>query len=127
MTLDVFAWLKRAPKRPDVAEVRTSGVQFVGEQDGPVEQRVKAAWTPILAATPKVSRAFLVRALYADSSQHVVLALCNGGSPDMDLVRALRVPYAAIFSSDCPLDMAFVSAAQEAQIARVCPPFYAVV
>ena len=122
--LKILPWIKRKPNRPQVTEVHTPSLRFLGEQEGPVERQVKAAWAPILAASPNVNRAFLLRALYADKTQHVVLALCAVGQPDVDLVRALRVPYAAIFSSDCPLDMAFVNAAQESEVEKVCSPFY---
>jgi hypothetical protein len=60
----------------------------------------------------------------AGHTQHVVLALCSNGAPDPTLVEALRLPYAAMFSEDCPLDMAFRCNAQELQIESICPPFY---
>jgi hypothetical protein len=120
-------WINKKPKRPIVPEVRTPSVHFLGEQDGPVERDLKGRWHPILAARPAVKRAFLARALYAYDAQHVVLALCTGGVPDLELVEDLRAPYAALFSRDCPLDMAFVSPTQESQLAEVCAPFYVAV
>jgi hypothetical protein len=124
MGFNFLNWVRgRSTHRP-VTEVRTPRVQFVGEQDGPVERRAKAEWVPILRANLIIDRAFLVRTIYMDNTQHVVLALCSGGAPDVDLVHKLRAPYAQIFSSDCPLDMASVSAAQKSEIEKVCPPFY---
>ena len=128
MPLSLPSWLKIKPQRELVTEVRVPKVTFVGQQDGPVERAVKAQWLPILSAHAEVRRAFLVRAAYEGQSDvHVVLALCSTGRGDLKLVEALRVPYAAIFHRDCPLDMAFVTAAQESEIERVCPPFYTAV
>jgi hypothetical protein len=110
-----------------VTEVQTPTVRFVGEQDGPIERDLKAKWLLILANSPQIRRAFLVRATYADQTQHVILALASTGGPDLTLVEALRVPYAALFSRDCPLDMTFVGASQQSDIEKVCPPFYTAV
>ncbi len=100
-------------------------VAFLGEQDGPMENTVKAQWLPILSTHPEIRRAFLVRAAYGmEAGVRAVLALCSNKRADSKLVEALRIPYAAIFSRDCTLDVAFVSAARESEIERVCPAFY---
>lgn len=118
-------WLKRGPQFKAIGRVYVPKITFVAEQDGAVERTVKARWLPILEAHPELRRAFLVRAAYeGQQNVHVVLALCSNGSGDLKLIRALREPYAAIFSRNCPLDMVFVTSTQESEIARVCPPFY---
>ena len=128
MPLSLPSWLKFKPRRKLVKQLHAPQVKFLGEQDGPVERTVRARWLPILSANPQIRRAFLVRASYEGPNDvHVVLALCSNGGPDLNLIEALRVPYAAIFSRDCPVDMVFVSATQESQIERVCPPFYTAV
>lgn len=128
MLLNLLPWLKKKLQRERVAPVSIQKLRFLGEQDGPVERDVKARWLPILTASPHIRRAFLVRALYeGEPDQHVILALCSSSGPDATLVEALRVPYAAIFHRDCPLDMAFVTPAQESQIEPLCPPFYTAV
>src|SRR5712671_1638644 len=122
MSLRFPSWLKFGPERRPITEIRTPKISFLGEQDGPVERTLKARWLPILSASPTIRRAFLVRASYeAPNDIHVVLALCSTGGPDLTLIEALRVPYADIFSRDCPLDMVFVNATQESDIERVCP------
>jgi hypothetical protein len=122
MGLNFLPWIKRKPVTP----VNVAKVRFLAEQDGPVERRVKARWLSILSSNPNIRRAFLVRASYEDPNDiHVVLALCSNARPDCTLIEALRVPYAEIFRSDCPLDMVFPSPAQESEIAKVCRPFYA--
>ena len=119
------SWLKIKPKRKVVAQQHVAKVKFLSEQDGPVERTIKAQWSAILAARPEIRRAFLVRACYEGSNDmHVVLALCSKAAADLNLLEALRVPYAAIFHRDCPLDMVFANSTQESHIEKVCPPFY---
>jgi hypothetical protein len=126
--LGLPSWLKIKPKRKVATHLHVAKVKFLGEQDGPVERTIKAQWSAILSARPEIRRAFLVRASYEGSNEmHVVLALCSRASADQTLLEALRVPYAAIFHRDCPLDMVFANASQESHIEKVCPPFYAAV
>jgi hypothetical protein len=128
MPLSLPSWLKIKPQRKLITQLRVPKFSFLGEQDGPVERTVKAQWLPILSARGEIRRAFLVRASYEGSKDvHVVLALCSNGGADLGLIEALRVPYAAIFHHDCPLDMVFANSTQESQIEKVCPPFYAAV
>jgi hypothetical protein len=128
MPLSLPSWLKLKRQRKLITQLQIPTFSFLGEQDGPVERTIKAQWLPILSARAEIRRAFLVRASYEGSKDvHVVLALCSKGGPDLSLIEALRVPYAAVFHRDCPLDMVFANSAQESQIERVCPPFYSAV
>jgi hypothetical protein len=108
-----------------IGRVYVPKITFIGEQDGEVERTMKARWLPILAAHPEIRRAFLVRAAYEEQQDvHVMLAPCSNGPGDVKVIESLRVPYAGIFSRDCPLDMAFVTSTQQSEIERVRPPFY---
>jgi hypothetical protein len=128
MPLSLPSWLKLKRQRKLITQLQIPTFSFLGEQDGPVERTIKAKWLPILSARAEIRRAFLVRASYEGSKDvHVVLALCSKGGSDLSLIEALRVPYAAVFHCDCPLDMVFANSAQESQIERVCPPFYTAV
>jgi hypothetical protein len=128
MPLSLPSWLKLRRQRKLITQLQIPTFSFLGEQDGPVERTIKAQWLPILSARAEIRRAFLVRASYEGSKDvHVVLALSSKSGPDLSLIEALRVPYAAVFHRDCPLDMVFANSAQESQIERVCPPFYTAV
>jgi hypothetical protein len=126
--LSLPSWLKIRSKRKLVTPLHVQKVKFLGEQDGLVERAVKARWSEILSAYPEIRRAFLVRASYeASNDMHVVLALCSNAGADQGLIEALRIPYAALFHQDCPLDMVFANAPQESLIEEVCAPFYTAV
>ncbi len=128
MSLRLPSWLTVKPERRPVTPISAPKIGFVGEQDGLVERTLKERWLPILSARPEIRRAFLVRAAYEGPNDiHVVLALCSSRAADRSLVEELRVPYAAIFSRDCPLDMLFANSAQESEIEKVCRPFYTAV
>jgi hypothetical protein len=128
MPLNLLSWLRKNPQRERVISASVQKLRFLGEQDGSVERDVKERWVAILRASPPIRRAFLVRALYeGQPDPQVILALCSSSGPDAALVAALRVPFADIFHRDCPLDMAFVTPAQESQIEPVCRPFYTAV
>jgi type III secretion system (T3SS) SseB-like protein len=120
-----LSWFKKRPPPKDAAAAQVLRVRFLCEQDGPIERVIKGRWSPIFAANPEVRRAFLVRAAYeTETDQHVILAICSSSGPDPRLLKSLQEPYQAIFHRDCPLDMVFVTTAQEAQIENVCPAFY---
>src|SRR5579863_1666075 len=120
MPSHLLSWLTptwfRKMQRQQVMAVQTTSLRFLCEQDGPAERQIKAQWLPILEADPHIRRAFLVRAQYADQTEHVILALNSTGGSDAALVDALRIPYTAIFRDDCPLDMAFINEAQQSYI-----------
>ena len=128
MSLRLPSWLKLNSERQPVTELTTPRIRFVAEQDGAVERTLKERWLQILSTRPEIRRAFLVRAAYEGPNDiHVVLVLCSNCAADRSLVEELRVPYAAIFSGDCPLDMLFANSAQESEIEKVCRSFYAAV
>jgi hypothetical protein len=128
MSLRFPSWLRVKPERRLVTKLPAPKMTFLGEQDGPVERTLKTSWLPILSARPEIRRAFLVRTAYEGPNDiHVVLALCSNNLADRTLVEELRVPFAAIFSRDTPLDMLFIDPVQESEIEKVCRPFYAAV
>jgi hypothetical protein len=100
-------------------------VEFLAEQDGAPEQELKAALRPILAGSRVVERAYLARVGF---QPHVAtaVALCLTGPSDVPggLLKELMNAFATLFRSDAALDIVAVSAEQEADLRRVCLPFY---
>ena len=125
MKFSLLRWMKNNLRHhPLITEVHTPVLNFLAYLDGPFERDLKERWHQILVSHSAVRMAFLARASYGDTQVHVVLALCTGGIPDLDLVRALRGPFAAKGAEDCPLDMVFVNSSQESQLIQICAPFY---
>ena len=111
-------WRKR--KRDTEVHIQASA-HFVGEQDGEPERLLKNALVAELCALPEVKRAYLAQVEYADG---VHVALCLAAPENGLLVERLSSVFARIFSRAEHLDIMFVRPNQEAELERVCPPFY---
>jgi hypothetical protein len=119
-------WLKHMFGRTESAEVHVQpDVQFLGEQDGQVEQDIKARWTPILAQSPSVQRAYLAIVSYDRAATYQpALCITHSLGDDPALVEALSEPFRRIFNTSQALDILFLRPEQEAQVRRVCRAFY---
>ena len=99
-------------------------VQFLGEQHGPPETALKEDLRPILRQRARVSRVYLARVRYQKSGANDV-ALCVAGSDvDEGLVADVAAIFARRFGADMHLDILFLTAGQERELAGVCQPFY---
>jgi hypothetical protein len=117
--------LRRGTDHDPILEVHVNSLRFVAEQDGAPERDLKTRWFPILAAHPEVIRAYLAVAEYeAQPGSNVVLCIRSDDPPNMHFIDELRAPFAAIFSRDAHLDVAFVGDAKENEVTRVCRPFW---
>ena len=100
-------------------------VEFLGEQDGLPERELKTALAADFAAVGDVGRGYLAQVGYQPTARPAV-ALClrlAAGDPSIVAERVGRL-FAARFARGVPLDIVFLSAEQEADLARVCAPFY---
>ena len=107
-------------------EVRTEPrIEFLAEQDGPPERELKASLIEELRGASAISRAYLARVGYQPVGRAGV-ALCLAGArrDDPALVKRIGERFAAIFGQGNVLDIVFLSAEQEAEVARVCGAFY---
>ena len=98
-------------------------LRFLCEQRGESEDGFKAAIHPLLAAQSVVKRAYLARVDYGrPSGYEVVLAIA--GPEDQKLVTDLSSAFAKQFSRNQHLDIIFLTDTSEAELRKVCPPFY---
>lgn len=108
-------------------EPRTEpAVDFIGPQQGAVETRLTESLTELFRTTHReVTRAYLARVCYR-STGSVVVALCirstakNNGA----VVANVGQRFAGLFSLACHMDIIFINAAQDEDLASVCAPFY---
>jgi hypothetical protein len=119
-------WLKHLLGQPALAQpFKQPRVQFIGEQDGAVEQDIKSRWKPILSRNPGVQSAYLALGTYDESqSYQPVLCIRSSRGHDPRLVDELAAPFKDVFSRDCALDIMFLDAAKEAEVRSVCCAFY---
>lgn len=112
---------KRAGK-PD--EFPVSDLKFLGEQNGEPERRLKDQLIALLRQQPDVERAYLARAINAGRATVMLCVATRADEPDESLPPQIGKIFAGIFNANDHLDILFSDAAQEAQLAEVCAPFF---
>ena len=100
-------------------------IEFVGEQDGENERRLKSQLAPVLQQHADVERAYLARVGFQPTDRpSVVLCLATSAGENLKVLRQIEEVFRTIAPANVFLDVAFLTAAQEEDVSRVCPPFY---
>jgi len=101
-------------------------VQFLMDQDGPMERTIKAKLSEFFADALQVEQAYFVRVSYPGSVQGV--ALCVYGTPELDhemVLKGVANVYGRIVqSAPQGLHTIFLTPAQKVDIAKVCHAFF---
>ena len=98
---------------------------LTGEQDGPAERVLKAQLTGVLGSYPGVSRAYLARARYArEEPESVVLAVRLEAGARVALMDDVVRTFKGLFGPTEQLDVLFLNAEQDQEVAVVCAPFF---
>jgi hypothetical protein len=100
-------------------------VEFLGEQDGPVEGKLKEVLALELAQFPTVTRAYLARVGFQpENKPSVALCVRSSGVDKKALVKRVSARFAELFNKAVFLDVLFLTAQQEIDLKRVCSAFY---
>jgi len=112
-------WARRAISR------REGQVQFLGEQTGSVEDTLKRELILEFATRPDIRRAYLAQVGF-ESAVEPSPALCilSKRPDDQSIVTRVGEIFRRRFSKDAPFDVLFITEAQDAELARVCRPFF---
>ncbi len=104
---------------------REGKVEFLGEQSGSVEETFKRDLFLEFATRPNVRRAYLAKVSF-DSPNATVTAVCIVSTRPNDGALVVRVGEIVRrrFDKDSAFEVLFLTAEQEADVARVCRPFY---
>lgn len=107
-----------------VEEHSVSGLEFLYEQDGETERRLKGDLMELLRQNADVERAYLAKAVN-EGAETIMLCLSTGAEgPDLSLPPQIGEIFATIFSAKDHLDVLFLGEDQEASLTQVCKPFY---
>jgi len=111
-------------RRP--TEVRSEPrLEFLGEQDGPVEGKLKGALALDLAQFPEVTRAYLARVGFQPANKtSVALCVRSSGGNEEAIVKRVSARFAEVFNKTVFLDVLFLTSQQEVDLKRVCSAFY---
>ena len=101
-----------------------NGVRFIGEQDGPFEMELKASLISMFSQRADVRRAYLAR-VEMDGQGSVALCLSSVQDADREIVSAVAKIFASLFSASESVEVIFVEESREAELMRVCEPFFA--
>jgi hypothetical protein len=97
----------------------------LGEQDGAAEQLLKERLADYFRHERSVSRAYLARVDFGErKNASVVLGLRAEFGPDKRMVEKVGAIFAVIFNAKEYLDIIFLTDGQEAQLTKVCKPFF---
>jgi hypothetical protein len=116
----MFSFLRKRRRQPEVH--RQPVIDFVHEQDGPLEQQLKQSLRNDLRSAG-VQRAYLARVSYGDPGSYEV-ALCLITREDPALAARVGSVFAQLFGTNSHLDIMFPAPDQEARLAAVCRPFF---
>lgn len=112
-------WSRRAQERRD------ERVAFLGEQAGKVEDTLKRDLILEFATRPDIRRAYLARVTFqSDSRPSVAVCIVSKRPEDKSLLIRVGEIVRRRFARDTAMDVLFLTAAQEIEIAAVCRPFY---
>jgi hypothetical protein len=112
-------WTRRAISR------REGRVEFLGEQSGSVEDTLKRDLILEFATRPDIRRAYLARVNFETSGESAVaLCILSKRPDDQAIVTRVGEMFTRRFSKDAALDILFITEQQDAELARVCRPFY---
>ena len=112
-------WSRRAMER------REGRVEFLGEQSGSVEDLLKRDLILEFATRPDIRRAYLARVGFQPQAEpSVAVCVVSRRPDDRSLVVRIGDIFRRRFGKDAVLDVLFLTAEQEADVGRVCRPFY---
>ena len=117
-----MALFGRAPKKD---QDLSPGVQFLVDQDGPMERTLKAKLVEFFSDVVQVEQAYFARVQFAGKVQSV--ALCVYGTPEMDaqlVLRGVSSVYSRLVPTDQGLQTIFLTPAQKVDIGKTCRPFF---
>ncbi len=110
---------KKKPEEFQVAQLR-----FLGEQDGPPERELKCRLSEFFERDENINTAYLARVAYGGESFAVALCLRARSGPEPALAENVGKIFAFTFGSHENLDIILLTETQEAEMLRVCEPFF---
>jgi len=111
------------PQRP-MQERESSGLRFLGEQDGVPERELKERLSTLFSENGIVQKAYLARVKYEDSTEAVALCVSSHYGAIETTVQRVGSIFAEMFGPQEHLDIIVLEESQEAELALCCPSFF---
>jgi len=107
-----------------LAQRREGRIEFLGEQVGSVEDTLKRELILEFVTRPYVRRAYLARVGFEPQAAPVVALCLLSDTADESLVTRIGEIVRRQLNKDQFLDVVYMTAEQDTDVARVCAPFY---
>jgi hypothetical protein len=119
-----MSWFKRhSKKQPE--KVVVPNLRFLGGQDGFPERELKAKLKEFFERDQSVKAAYLAQVAYGDRSPiNIVLCLQTQFGPDHGMAEKIGRIFSSLFGADEHMDIVFLTNSQEAELVKVCHPFF---
>lgn len=105
--------------------ISAPGITFLGEHDGPAEQRLKEALAVLLGLGATVTRAYLARVAYDGKTTGVMLGLLtNNGQASEKIAMQMGKAFSILLNTKADLNIVFLNGERDAEIRKACPPFF---
>ena len=112
-------WSRRAAQRRD------GKAEFLGEQSGEVVETLRRELLIEFVTRPDIQRAYLARVGFPPSEEtSTALCVVSARPDDRSLIVRIGEILRRRFGKEPPLEVLFLTAEQESDLARVCSPFY---
>jgi hypothetical protein len=109
-------------------ERREGRVEFLGEQSGSAEETLKRDLILEFATRPDIRRAYLARGgVQPPAEASIALCIISARPDDKSLVVRVGDIVRRRLAKEVAVDVLFLTAEQESDVARVCRPFYSAV
>ena len=100
-------------------------LKFVAEQDGSPERMLKTKLAMLFACSDEITTAYLARVAYEkDTETTVALCLMGNVLNAEKQVEDIQAIFSTFFNTRESLDIIFLKQEQEAELKKVCKPFY---
>jgi hypothetical protein len=111
--------------RKKYEEVVALKIRFLGEQDGPPERFLKSKLAEFFRRDGSVNKSYLAKVSYGEGKNAgVILGLQTQFGPDKGMVEKIGAIFAVVFNPKEHLDIVFLTDSQEAELSKVCKPFF---
>ena len=112
-------WARRAISRRD------GQAEFLGEQTGALEDTLKRELILEFATRPDIRRAYLAQVGFEPgAAPSPALCILSKRPDDQSIVTRVGEIFRRRFANDAPFDVLFITEEQDAELARVCRPFF---
>lgn len=122
-SLDATADGASSNQKP-IETLNIPSIEFIAEQDGDFERKVKEALAPTLKEHKEIKTAYLVAVLYSQREQGVALCLEALPGSEKEIAKNISIVFSRVAGTNLHLDIVFLTTEQQQKVREVAEAFY---